>query len=77
MRSVSICRFGYYLESALRKKCLYFELFWSAFSQIRTEYGETRVSLRTQSKCGKMQRRISPNKDTFLRSAVGYYTTTK
>ena len=26
----------------LRKKCLYSELFWSAFSRIHTEYGETR-----------------------------------
>ena len=25
----------------LRKKCLYSELFWSAFSRIQTEYGET------------------------------------
>ena len=25
---------------ALRKKCPYSELFWSAFSRIRTEYGE-------------------------------------
>ena len=27
---------------ALREKCPYLELFWSAFSRIRTEYGETR-----------------------------------
>ena len=26
----------------LRKKCLYSELFWSAFFRIRTEYGEVR-----------------------------------
>ena len=26
----------------LRKKCPYSELFWSAFSRIRTEYGEIR-----------------------------------
>ena len=26
------------LELLLRKKCLYSELFWSAFSHIRTEY---------------------------------------
>ena len=25
---------------SLREKCLYSELFWSAFSRIRTEYGE-------------------------------------
>ena len=27
---------------ALREKCLYSELFWSAFSRIWTEYGEMR-----------------------------------
>ena len=26
--------------SKLREKCLFSELFWSAFSRIRTEYGE-------------------------------------
>ena len=38
------------------------ELFWSAFSCIRTEYG---VSLRIQPECGKMRNRITPNTDTF------------
>ena len=28
------------IHLALRKKCPYSELFWSAFSRIRTEYGE-------------------------------------
>ena len=28
------------LHESLRKMCLYSELFWSAFSRIRTEYGE-------------------------------------
>ena len=51
------------LESQLpRKKCSYSELFWSAFSRIRTEYG---VSLRFQSECRKMQTKITPNADTF------------
>ena len=36
----------------MREKCLYLELFWSAFSRIRTEYG-------------KMRTRITPNTDTF------------
>ena len=27
-------------KETLRKKCPYSELFWSAFSRIRTEYGE-------------------------------------
>ena len=47
---------------SLREKCPYSELFWSAFSRIRTEYS---VSLRIQSECGKIWTRISPNTDTF------------
>ena len=31
-----------YESFALREKCLYLEIFWSAFSHIRTEYGEMR-----------------------------------
>ena len=42
----------------LRKKYPYLELFWSAFSRIRTEYGEI-------LECGKMRTRITPNTDTF------------
>ena len=39
----------------LSKKCPYSELFWSAFSHIRTECGKRYgVSLRIQSECGKM-----------------------
>ena len=30
------------VKLALLKKCPYSELFWSAFSRIRTEYGEIR-----------------------------------
>ena len=44
-----------YLKMPLRKKCPYSQLFWSVFS----------VSLRIQSKCGKMRTRITPNTDTF------------
>ena len=44
--------------NSLREKCLYSELFWSAFSRIRTEY-------LIESECGKMLTRITPNKDTF------------
>ena len=50
---------------SLRKKCPYSELFWSAFSRIRTEYEWYRVSLCIQSECGKMRTRITPNTDTF------------
>ena len=31
-----------YIITSLRKKSPYSELFWSAFSRIRTEYGEIR-----------------------------------
>ena len=64
-----------FLKKALRKKCPYLELFWSAFSRIRTEYGETlafglnterySVSLRIQSECRKMRTRIFSYTDTF------------
>ena len=37
---------------SLRKKCPYFELFWSACSRIQSDSGEIRI-------------RITPNKDTF------------
>ena len=32
--------FKIFKSASLRKKCLYSELFWSAFSRFRTEYGE-------------------------------------
>ena len=67
------------ISVSLRKKCLYSELFWSAFSRIRTEYEEIqsispsfglntkryRVSLLIQSKCGKMRTRITLNTNNF------------
>ena len=38
------------VEESVRENCVYSELFWSAFSRIRTEYGEilriTRYSVR-------------------------------
>ena len=40
------------VTNTLRKRCPYSELFWSAFSHIRTEYEETRST------------RITPNTDT-------------
>ena len=53
-------------SQTLREKCPCSELFWSAFSRIRTEYGDIySVSLRIQSECEKMQSRITPDKDTF------------
>ena len=39
-------------KALVREKCPYWELFWSAFSRIRTEYGEIRST------------RITPNTDT-------------
>ena len=51
---------------SLREKCPYLELFFSAFSRIRTEYGEKySVCLCIQSECGKMWIKITPNTDTF------------
>ena len=50
---------------SLRKKCLYSLFFWSAFSRMRTEYGKISVSLRIQSKCGKMRTRKTPNTSTY------------
>ena len=50
---------------SLRKKCLYSLFFWSAFSRIRTEYGKISISLRIQSKCGKMRTRKTPNTSTY------------
>ena len=47
-------------NSALREKGLYSEFFWSSFSYIRTEYGET-VSLRLQSEWRKIWTSITPN----------------
>ena len=35
-------RYNYVQSISLRKKCSYWELFWSAFFRIRTEYGEIR-----------------------------------
>ena len=46
----------------MREKCPYSELFWSAFSRNKTEYGQIRS---IQSKCGKMGTRITPNTDIF------------
>ena len=51
-----------HLCTSLHKQCPYSELFWFAFSLIRTEYG---VSLRIQSECGKMRTNTNPKKDTF------------
>ena len=51
---------NFYLS--LREKCLYSELFLSAFSRIWTEYGEIQS---IQSECGKIRTRITPNTDTF------------
>ena len=51
----------------LRKKCPYSELFCSAFSRIglNTERYWTEYWTRIQSKCGKIQTRITPNMNTF------------
>ena len=59
---------GYY---TLHEKCQYSEFFWSVFSRICTEYREIlrisphSVSLRTQSECGKIRTKKTPNTKTF------------
>ena len=62
-KSQPCCFFSEY--ASLRKKCPYSELFWSAFSRIRTEYGAIGVSLCIQSECGKMQTRTTRNTEFF------------
>ena len=62
---------------SLSKKCPYWELFWSAFSCIRTEYEETiRVSpfsVRIQENAGKMLMRTTPNTNNFYATrAINY-----
>ena len=58
-----------FITWSLREKCPYSKLFWSAFSHIRTEYGEilriSPYSVRMQENAGKMRTRITPNTDTF------------
>ena len=63
------------LFTPLCKNCPYSESFWSTFSPIRTEYSVRMYSdwilspnvfgLNSQSECGKMRTRITPNTDTF------------
>ena len=62
--------FTYLFEShhSVRKKCLYSELFWSAFSRIRTEYGEI---LRISPYSVRMPENVDQNNSEyghFLRS---------
>ena len=61
-------------SKSLRKKCPYSELFWSAFSHIRTEYGEIlRIfpySVRMRENVGKMWTRITSKTDTFYASQL-------
>ena len=56
---------GFFLEIALRKKCSYSELFWSAFSVLGLNTEKYSVSLRVQSECGKIRTRVTPNTGTF------------
>ena len=63
--------FCYYLfvVESLRKKCPYSELFWPAFSRIRTENGKIlRISpnlVQMRENAGKMRTRITPTRDLF------------
>ena len=52
---------------SLREKCPYLELFWSVFSRIWTEYGDTEI-LRISPylvRMWKTRTRITLNTDTF------------
>ena len=57
-------KFLFKQNPALRKRCPYLELFWSAFSRILTEYRYW-VFLRIQFEWRKMRTRITPNTCTF------------
>ena len=58
----------YNIFTTLRKNCPYLELFCFVFSRIWTETERYSASLRIQSKCGKIQTRITPNTNTFYAS---------
>ena len=53
------------LALSLRKKCSYSEFFWSVFSAFGLNTERYEVSLRIQSKYGKIRSRKTPNTDTF------------
>ena len=53
------------LSSSMLEKCPYSELFWSAFSHIRTECGEILCISPIQSLCRKIRTRTILNTDTF------------
>ena len=58
-------------ETTLRENCPYLELFWSAFSHIRTEYGEIRSIISPYSV--RMRENAYQNNSEyghFLRSAT-------
>ena len=55
---------------ALRKKCPYSELLWSPFSVFGLDTERYFVSLRIQSKYGKMWTRITPNTDTSYAATI-------
>ena len=52
-------------ENKLFEKCPCLELFWSHFPAFGLNTKRYFVSLRIQSKCGKMRTRITPNTHTF------------
>ena len=53
------------VPSSLRMKSDNSELFWSAFSRIRTEYGGIRSISPYSVRMLKMRTRTTPNTDTF------------
>ena len=60
-----IYKLAHELRSPRRKKCPYSEFFWFVFSCIRPEYGDSQSKFRSQSECGNIRTRKTPNMDTF------------
>ena len=67
----------YFIPVSLREKCPYSELFWPAFSCIRTEYGEI---LRISPYSVRMRENTDQNNSEyghFLRNVFVYKSLTK
>ena len=81
VRGVHMFWVGVHLvKESMREKCLYSELFWSAFSRIRTEYGEILRITRYSVRMWEMRTRITPNTNTFHAVSLsvegrGFYST--
>ena len=59
------CNQLYLDQDTLREKCPNTKFFCSAFSHVRTGYGEILLSFNIQSECGKYRPEKAPYLDTF------------